>query len=313
MKSSHILLWLVICLYSCKKESPGNTGEPPVKTDTVGLKNYSKDITVANWNIEWFGDAQFPGNPDQQEANAARVLKYLNADLLGLCEIVDTARFGRMVRNTLGDEFRYIISPYPAVEQKLAVVYNRHIFRNAGARPFVSLTTSAAYNFSNGRFPFLFTATMVVNGLENKVNLVLLHAKAGATLEDYNRRKGGAMELKDTLDAFLNNANNLVIGDYNDNFNGSITSNPVSPYQNFLNDKVNYLAITNPLNVPGFQSTLKFANSVIDQQIVAGGFKKWYVSASAKIRTDVTAAVPDYMTNSTSDHYPVTSMYHIVK
>ncbi|MCH5687818.1 hypothetical protein LWM68_28250 [Niabella sp. W65] len=47
---------------------------------------------------------------NDQELNAGKVLNYLAADLYGLCEIVDTARFGRMIRNNLGSDFRYVIS-----------------------------------------------------------------------------------------------------------------------------------------------------------------------------------------------------------
>ena len=311
------ILGIVMFLFlaaSCRKVI---TNELPVvkppesKEDTTNLKNYNKDITIVNWNIEWFGNSNFGGNLDEQERNTVLVLKYLNADLYGICEVVDTARFGRMIRNNLGDEFRYKISYYPASlsSQKLAFVYNRNIFRNVSVRPFMGVSTTASTNFA-GRYPYLLRAEVVVNGKRNVVNYILIHAKANADLTSYNRRLNGAVEMKDSLDRYYSGQNVMVLGDYNDHFVGSIVSGTVSPYQNFVND-ANYNPITLPLNSAGHQSTLNYPNSVIDQQMISSNMNQWYIASSVKIRTDVTAAVPQFNTGNTSDHYPVSSVYSI--
>lgn len=302
-----------IIFASCKKVITNPpVVNPPVtgQEDTSNLKNYSKDITIVNWNIEWFGSSSmFKGNLDVQESNAAKVMKYLNADLYGICEVVDTARFGRMVRNNLGDEFRYKISFYPTSvgSQKLAFVYNRNIFRNVKVRPFMGLSANA-YNYFAQRFPFFLNTEVVVNGKRNVVNYFLIHAKANADLESYNRRRNGSLEMKDSLDRYFNGQNVMIIGDYNDKFNGSIYQNGITPYQNFLSDP-DYNAITLPLNTVGYQSSINYANSVIDQQTISSTMNKWYISSSAKIRTDVSVPVPDYNTGNTSDHYPVSSSF----
>lgn len=111
-----IFSFIFTLLISCKKDViiPPVITDPVEQPDTTQLIDYNKDIAIANWNIEWFGDgSMFKGNLNDQETNAGKILKYLNADLYGLCEIVDTARLGRMVRNSLGDEFRYNVSNYP--------------------------------------------------------------------------------------------------------------------------------------------------------------------------------------------------------
>ncbi|MCD2425334.1 endonuclease/exonuclease/phosphatase [Niabella pedocola] len=301
------LLLLATC-WSCSKEhSPKRNGSE----DTTQFKNYYKDLTVVNWNIEWFGSARFAGNLAAQESNAGRILRYLDADLYGICEVVDTARFGRMIRQYMGAEFSYSISPYPKIDQKLAFVYNKHIFRNVRARPFMSQSATAAVSFASGRFPFLLSADMVVNGKRYPVHFILLHAKADADIESYNRRREGSTELKDSLDVYFKGQHCMVFGDFNDQLNGSILSGYLSPYKNFLDDGGYYKALTLPLNTPGYQSTLSFANSVIDQQIVSGNMRYWYKEQSVRIRTDVKAVVPDYQQRSTSDHYPVTSVYAV--
>lgn len=307
-----IFIWLLvgIVFLSCGKEKTGNNTAPPA-TDDALLKDYNKDITIANWNIEWFGDpAGFNGNLNEQEANAAKVLKYLDADLYGLCEIVDTARFGRMVRNNLGNDFRYVVSFFATGGQKMAFVYNRHIFRNISVRPFMGISGPAYYNFGN-RYPYLLKAEVAVNGTKKDINFVLIHAKADDEQASYNRRLGGAIELKDSLDTYYTDRSFMILGDYNDNFDKSIIAGKPSPYEIFLNDPARYNPITRPLNTPGNQSSLGYANSVIDQQIISRNMTTWYMPASARIRTDVINAVPGYTSGNTSDHYPVTSVYRI--
>ena len=308
----YLILIIVFSAVSCKKViTHSSEGENQNFTeDTTNLKNYTKDITVVNWNIEWFGSsAMFKGNLDLQESNAGKVLKYLNADIYGICEVVDTARFGRMIRNTMGDEFRYKISFYPTSigSQKLAFIYNRNIFRNVSVRPFMGISANA-YNYFAQRFPFFLRADVVVNGKRNIVNYILVHAKANADTDSYNRRLKGSKEMKDSLDRYFAGEHTMIIGDFNDRFNGSIVSGQVSPYQNFLSDP-NYNAITLPLNSAGYQSSINYANSVIDQQVISSSMTKWYKTSSAKIRTDVSVVIPDYNTGNTSDHYPVSSSF----
>lgn len=278
--------------------------------DTSNLKNYDREITIVNWNLEWFGASEFSGDLALQEANAGKVLQYLNADLYGICEVVDTARFGKMVRTVLGDEYRYVISPYINVSQKMALVYNRNIFRNVKTRTFLGLSANARVNFAYGRFPFQMDADLVMSGVRLPVTVYLLHAKAGSAIDAYNNRLDGAEEMKDSLDA-LGSRRFIVIGDFNDNFSGSITHGKSSPYRSFMDDTLRYLPVTLPLNTVGHKSVISYENSVIDQQIVSALFGKWYVNASAKIRTDVKTVVYNYDTGNTSDHYPVSSCYRL--
>lgn len=305
-------LVLFVCCWACKKQIPQNPEAPLPDEDTAQLILYNKDLTIVNWNIEWFGAAAFKGSPDQQEANVGRILKYLDADLFGICEVVDTARFGRMIRQYLGTEFKYAISAYPSIDQQLAFVYNKNIFRKVQARPFMALSATAYSNFASGRFPFLLTAEAAVKGARKNVCFVLIHAKAERDLNAYSKRLNGAIELKDSMDTYFENRNSMILGDYNDNLNGSISPGQLSPYQNFLDDEARYFAVTLPLNSAGNQSTINYTNSVIDQQIVSGALKQWYVGHSARIRTDVAMVVPDYISDNTSDHYPVSSVYRIV-
>lgn len=311
MKHQLVFFAFLFALFACTKhheiDSPAKIEEQQDK-----LLDYNGDITIANWNIEWFGDGKmFDGNLDKQETNAGKILKYLDADLYGLCEIVDTVRFGRMIRDNFSKEYNYKISSYLGA-QKLAFLYNKNIFRNVTVRPFMGLSSAAYYNFGN-RYPYLLAADVAINGSQHHVDFVLLHAKANADITSYNRRVNASLELKDSLDHYFEGKYFFILGDFNDNFDKSICVGKQSPYQNFLDDKSNYECLTLPLKKQGNQSTLAFSNSVIDQQIISNKLLNWYSNASAKIRTDVTNVIPNFKTGNTSDHYPITSVFQIIK
>ena len=45
-------------------------------------------LDIANWNIEWFGDSlNGPSNENTQLTNAVKVIKSMDMDIWGLCEI----------------------------------------------------------------------------------------------------------------------------------------------------------------------------------------------------------------------------------
>lgn len=98
-------------------------------------------LEVVSWNIEWFGSpasANGPADKNLQEANVGKLLKWMNADLYGLVEVVDTQRMRRVV-DVMGSDFSYVISPYctqatqPSgnawlTGQKMAFVYRKSVF-----------------------------------------------------------------------------------------------------------------------------------------------------------------------------------------
>jgi hypothetical protein len=44
---------------------------------------------------------------------------------------------------------------------------------------------------------------------------------------------------------------------------------------------------------------------MIDHNIISSSSVSSFINNSAKVRTDVTSVVPDYLSNNTSDHYPI--------
>ncbi len=295
----------------------------------TGMKVHAQSSAVTfdviGWNLEFFGAPynSGPTDKDLQEANAKKLMRYFDADIYGLAEIVDTVHL-RKLRDSLGTNFEYIIAPYSTdgmigsngwrQSQKLAFMYKKDIFSNISTRGMMLTSATAVSNWANGRVPFLFRADATINGITRTVHIIVVHGKAGSTGTDYTRRLAGAQELKDTLDAHFSAANTFIIGDYNDALNQTISigSGPQSSYHPIVMDSTDadhYKSITLPLANAGQTTMINFPN-VIDNHVISNEMVPFYVLNSAQVRTDVTTIVPDYITaHNVSDHYPVFSKY----
>lgn len=296
---------------------------------SVNLKGTSIDpattLEVVNWNLEWFGSTTFgPTNDNQQEQNVKTILQNIRADIYGLVEVVDTARLGNVVRTMPG--YSYIICNYgshinppdpsggPISEaQKEAFVYKTSMFTNITTRPLINNQdiNSTSYNsWSSGRYPFLMTADVTLNCVTKRINFVLIHAKANTspTATSYARREAGANELHDSLMTYFPEANVIVLGDFNDDLDQSITAGfTITSYHAFTTDNANFFSPTLALSLAGKKSTVSF-NDMIDHVMLTNDIAPYYMPSSANVLTDVSALVTNYG-STTTDHYPVFTRY----
>lgn len=304
---------------------------PGATFPSVALSGTSRrTLKVVNWNIEWFGSpVQNPANDSLQQANVITILKNLDADIFALAEVVDTARF-RAVANQLPG-YSYIISDFGSYAdsikdvdyvsaQKLAFLYKTSVIK--GIRSYGVLrqggSSNAYYHWSSGRFPFLFEAKAKLNNDSALINFVLLHSKANTgntadKIESWNRRRNGALELKDSLDVQYPTANLVVLGDFNDAFDKTITTelapDTTTSYIDFINDSIHYKPVTLPLSLQGKKSTASY-NTVIDNVLISDEMALSYLPGSAKVRIEVENLVGNYAT-TTTDHYPVQTNYDL--
>lgn len=287
-------------------------------------------LEVINWNIEWFGSpVNGPANDAQQELSVKTILQNLDADIYAVAEIVDESRLASVVSQMPG--YAYVISNYgshtninetnpsPLSEaQKLAFIYKTSVFSNVSTTALLSQginsvadLTNLAYDYwASGRFPFMLSADVTLNCITRNVKFILVHAKANTapTTPSYNRRKLGADSLHYTLQQNFANDNIIMLGDYNDDLDQSITDGfTVTSWSAFTNDLVNYEALTLPLSLSGRRSTVTHDN-VIDHVVVSNEMEQYYMNATANILTDVVSLVSNYG-SSTSDHYPVFTRY----
>ncbi|MBC9930795.1 T9SS-dependent choice-of-anchor J family protein [Chitinophaga qingshengii] len=289
-----------------------------------------RSLKVVNWNIEWFGSpVQNPANDSLQQANVTRILQYLDADIFALAEVVDTARFRAVVSQlpgysyTLADFGSYadsIADVDYALAQKLAFVYKTSVIRKIRTYGVLRQggSSTAYYNWSSGRFPYLMEATAQLDNDSARIHFVLLHAKANTgtkaeKLVSWDRRKNGLKELKDTLDAQYPYKNLVMLGDFNDDLSRTITTerapDTTTSYIDFMLDTLHYKPLTLPLSLAGERSTASFS-SVIDNVIGSDETGVAYLPGSARVLQQVQQLVNSY-SSTTTDHYPVLSRYDL--
>ena len=288
---------------------------------------YAKNATldVVNWNILWFGSTaagQGPTNDDLAQANIKRVMDSLDADIYAFSEVVDINRFKTLIESSAG--YGFIVSDYCsnaantssgsyAPGQKIAFAYRKSVITNPTARGLLKSSTAANSNWASGRVPFLLQADVVNGTATKKMNFILLHGKSGSTASDHLRRKDGAKELKDTLDASFNAANIIILGDYNDDLDSTISEgvNPaLSSYDDIVKDSTDadrYKAVSMILSNTGHNSMIGY-NDFIDHVIISNELEADYINGSVRLIREVNDWIANYAT-TTADHIPVLSRY----
>jgi hypothetical protein len=278
---------------------------------------------VAHWNIEWFGDAvngpshstsEGGTTDDLQIANARDVILGAGVNLWGVAEIVDVADFETLKAQLPGLDGFLANDPvrvpggsswYSAGEQKVGVLFDSSLTFQSAA---VILTQ---YNDAFGfRPPLRVDFTTVIDGVSQPLVVIVLHMKAFSDLASYDRRQSASLALKQYLDTYLPFERVLVVGDWNDDVDESITRSggiPLpSPYQNFVDDSADYKFVTDVLSNAHIGSTVS-GPETIDHTLISNELKAAYVPNSVTV---LKPSIPDYA-NTTSDHYPVLSRYDL--
>lgn len=286
----------------------------------------SLSLDVVTWNLAWFGGTgNGPSDEDRQQFYASVVMDSLDADIYVLQEIVDTSRLGALARSLRNGPYSYVVSSYASgtttntngtwrSAQKLAYIYRTQLFNITSARGFTNTSTHPDnyYNWASGRFPFLLDALVTVDGITKRVAFLNLHAKAESGLvSDYERRRGAAQLLYDSVNVAFPTQHVLITGDFNDDLDQTISSalpGFSTPYLSFMNDPVRHTAVSFWNTLRGDNSYIGFPN-VIDHAIVSNEMQQDYLPFSCILRKDATSWVPFYRSDLT-DHYPLQSRYY---
>jgi len=274
-------------------------------------------LDVGTWNIEWFGDPSFgPTNEALQQSNVRDVIAGADEDIWGLEEVVTKAAFDTLIARLPG--YAGLLANDPSVvngpqyysdfsnmEQKVALVYKTSIVTVKSAQ---IILTAYDYDFA-GRPPMEVKLTANLNGAAEDLVVIVLHMKAGADGDSWQRRQNAGAALKTYLDATYPTQKVIVLGDWNDDVDTSILAGSPTPYANFVADTARYRYPTKALSDAGLTSEVNYAGSVIDHQLVTNELLVDYIAGSAQIfRAD--QYVPSYGT-TTTDHYPVLTRYTV--
>ena len=276
-------------------------------------------LDVVNWNLEYFASGN-PLNAATQVRDTRQIMNALNADIYAICEVVNVDSFQHLAAS-LNGSYNAVVSSfasgaasasspdYPAA-QKLGFIYRTSMVRNIVTRALLGSSSTAYYDFSSGRFPFLVSAEVL--GRDNQwraISFIVMHAKAQSDATSCSRRIAGCEELKDTLDHQFINTAFLLLGDYNDDLDISICSSAAqSNYEPLVADSTHYHALTLPISKAGAFSIDGYP-SLIDHVIASNAMNRYYVPGSAQsLRLFVKNLIPTY-DNDVSDHFPVRTQY----
>lgn len=325
--AASLLVLAVACLPT--REPPGREGnpqqtDPKDKADAgspkadAGQPGSASALRVASWNLEWFGDTtNGPTDEALQLQNVAGVMADAGMDLWGLEEVVSPTAF-EALRGKLPGYDGFVSSDsarvpngnlwYSAGEQKVAVLFKKDKVELVSAS---LILTSAAADFA-GRPPMRVDLRVRGPSTSEELTLIVLHLKAFADVDSYDRRAAASTALKGYLDG-LAGKRVLVVGDWNDDVDRSITfadgGYRPSPFQNFLEDDARYSFATKPLSLAGIKSTAS-GSQMIDHHLGAQLGKGLELPGTVSVLRPDGWNIPGYKTN-TSDHYPVAGEYAV--
>ena len=314
-------------------------------TAVVNVKGNSIDpastLNVVDWNLNWFGTPDptlGPTDKALQKQNVGTILPSLHADLYALEEVCDEQALDSIVATMPG--YAVVVGQYgsysnPTIPggpdslntvQKLAFVYNTAKISMIRTDSLLTLgvnnpldpSTTYYNDWASGRFPYMLTANVTLSdnhgGTNTKtIRFIDVHAKANTSpvLTAYARRADGAHALDSLIKAQYPNDNVMILGDFNDDLNATITAGvtpPVTSWNAFtISDSALYTFPTKPLSPTGQHSDVNYS-SVIDNVILNDTMSVNYLAGSATVRSDVADLVTDYGT-TTTDHYPVFTQY----
>jgi endonuclease/exonuclease/phosphatase family metal-dependent hydrolase len=276
----------------------------------IPAQGTSTTLDVGNWNLEWFGDASNgPTNDALQLSNAKDVITGSDLDVWGLVEVVDATEWNGLktlpgYTGILANDAAVTggSSWYTATEQKPALLWKTASASLVSAK---IILTANDYDFA-GRPPLEVKLHVTVNGGSEDIVFIVLHMKAFNDVASWQRRQNASVALKSYLDSTYPTQKVIVVGDWNDDVDTSITAGQATPYANFVGDPARYSFPTKALTDAGIASTVSYTD-MIDHQLETNEMAAAYVAGSVKVYR-VDSYISSYGT-TTSDHYPVLSRY----
>lgn len=285
-----------------------------VETTSVPAEGTSSTLDFATWNLEWFGDPDNgPSDEQLQLENVQFIISNLDMDLWSVQEVTGANHFDNLVSQLSGYEGFLAndesvengpeyYSDFDDNELKVGLIYKSNMTTLSGAKV---ILTDYDYEFA-GRPPVEVQLSTEIDGDTQNFIVVLLHAKAGSGQDDWERRNAASQALKSYLDSNWSAANVMVIGDFNDDVDESITRPKDSPYQNFVDDAQEYIFPTKVLSDNGESSTVYYSD-MIDHHLGSNELMSIYEDGSVQV-FPADNYIEDY-DQTTSDHYPVLSNF----
>jgi trimeric autotransporter adhesin len=273
--------------------------------------------SIVSWNVLWMGDADNCNcDPALQQNNISTFLKELQPGICLLQEVVKENEIPTIAA-AMGNNFKSVTSnfgsfadntndPDYAECQKLSYIYDSNLLNLKYSYAFSKSVNQNIYDtdyyFSSGRYPFVASFTMKTNN--TPIDFFNIHAKAGTNNSDFQRRLLAAGIMRDSNTIFYQNTPLLIMGDYNDLLEGSISSNSFSPYSFMQNASMKGISL--PSKYPNLRS-YAWNPGIIDNICANTSAMKNFTGAFTVFQ-EIESAIEDYR-YTTSDHYPIYGLW----
>ncbi len=265
-------------------------------------------LDVATWNLEWFGDATSGNGPSDETTQFNNVKNLLNQtefDIIGVQEMSNDLAYTNL-STALNSKYETYISDISQT-QKMAIYWRKSMF---SLIPLLTQSIITNQNYAFASRPPLQVALKTIGGTKtDTLFMIVIHMKAFSDQTSYDRRKNASVYLKSYLEANLVGKKWLVVGDWNDDLNGSTFNSLESPYKNFLD--ANYIFPSKELTDAGKKS-YAFGSVMLDHILQSKTLDSFYYTGSAKVFDNASSFVSNF-SNNTSDHFPVYSAYNWTK
>lgn len=281
-----------------------------VTGQTIPAKGTDNTFDVATWNIEWFGASNGPPNDELQIENVVRIMRAAEIDLWALQEIADVTDFNRIL-DSLGTDYHGFLATQSSGSQRIGFLYDSNVVQLLSQG---HILESFSSDFAS-RPPLQMQANVTIGDSSRVVTFITIHMKAFSDTDSYNKRLAASGRLKNHVDfTSLEDDPVIILGDFNDLVDGSITSGQTSPYANFVGDPDDYFFATTEMHQDGrntwCSSSLCSQGSTIDHILLTNEMLTYYVDNSTDHYDELISEVAGY-TSSTSDHLPVFARFDL--
>ncbi|MBS2028067.1 MAG: endonuclease/exonuclease/phosphatase family protein [Deltaproteobacteria bacterium] len=275
-------------------------------------------LRVAEWNIEFFAmpDAG-PTDDALQATNVTAGIQQVAPDIMAFEEVCDEGVFAQVPANLesqTGATFQSIVANDPSLGnayanyggswgQKTALIW----------RTDVATYVSGQLVYRTDLDPSWGSTFATRDPLEIKLQLadgtilyvIVVHLKSGVDTASYNERVQESADLKTYLEQVHANDAVMVIGDWNDDLDSSITSGEPSPFSALVADTADYVFTTMPFSTANESTLDTFQGHPIDHHLVNKQLFNFVINNSAQI---IHPNIVNYG-DTTSDHYPTLVQY----
>jgi endonuclease/exonuclease/phosphatase family metal-dependent hydrolase len=255
---------------------------------------------VATWNTEWFGaPGSGPNNDALQVQNVKDIMEGSEIELWAVQEISNLPRFDELM-NALGPDWQGQLATNSG-SQRIGFVWDTRVVTK---RSISHILESFSTDFA-GRPPLKGEFLIALPDTSMIVTLINVHMKAFGDADSYQKRVNASARVKNHIDfSSLASASVVFLGDMNDELLSSTYANQVSPYQNFVSDTANYLAVSLPLEVNDRFSWIGGSpGSNLDHIIISKRLAASYIPGSGNTMDGLKSLIG--FTAQTSDHVPV--------